>query len=372
MLGILLNALIPAKKVTDDLTTIYNLKQNIFGTAQYADDYVLSRSCTIRDVVRGADGMAATNTYEFNNFTVPEGVILKPAHYTHGRGGWSGEFSPLILKCKGTLTVNGGIISGGTGGMTERFDSNVTYNDNQITTGIALANEQGKGWSCSTNNFFKLATYGANSSFFDGVTALYGAGGGGGHNYKRGRGHSRHKKLVHNFGFACGGSATSGYDDCVGSAGGFLALYFRHLIINGKEYGKDPGCDITRISANGVQESRPISSGQWLGGGCMIIAADTIVLGPEGTINSNALSASGVGSYRYAILNNPPQMCSDQSGHYMNAAGELVAGTPPNDTYYYSTGYVDENGVPEIKSAPGNRTFWSGGAGVALGFKIND
>lgn len=360
MLGILLNALVPAKKVTEDLTTIYNFKQNIFGRGVYSGTY------TITGDVNNQWLESQAGTLEFENLVVEAGAVLRPVHYDAGDwglGAGRGPYSVLTVKCSDTLTVRGVITSAGTGGRNERYHD--TSRHYYSTCPIGLNEPQAWGNSADSSNYYKLFTYGMTRTFFDNETFIYGAGGGGGHRYVRGKWGRHHNDHFNNYGFTCGGRTGGNNNDTYGAGGGFVALYFEHLIIDGVEYGKGI-CNVAKISANGGYTGREANRE---GGGSIIIAARTInISGQNASINSDAVTT---GSRRLSFLNSYPQLGPHQQGYVLRSDGATIWGGT-SGTYTYNTGLLDANGNP-ITAQTTDSSTWEGvgGAGLAFGFKLS-
>lgn len=368
MLGILLNTLKSATKITHDLSILYNPRQNFFGLGVVPDTVSLGSGVTTNETLY--------NTYhslEFTNLTVPSGAILKPtltAYGDWGNGAARTPFSVLMLKCSDTLTVEGEITSTGCGGRNERYHNTTRTYQSWCPTGILYPNAG--GFSAAFGMCERLYQYGMNRTFFDNETFIYGAGGGGGHRYVRGRLGRHHNDHFYNYGFTCGGFPEGNNNTTRGAGGGFVAIYFEKLTINGKEYGKDSDCDLSSISANGgylgIEGAREA-------GGSIVIAARNIVIN-GGSINSNAITSGN--NYKYSFLNNYPQLCYGQNGYYIDRqTGDLVYETSANrrsvaesNKYTYATGTVDQNGKPNIYTVQGSSSNLLGGAGIALGYKV--
>ena len=384
MLGLLLNSIRSATKISDELQFTYRTRDNLFGNG--VKDIDLSQ-LTLDDSQRSDwkmsqlfNGIPANqtgtpvHTLDFNTLTVPTGYTLRPDCEYVDLGAKATNFAPMIIRCKTKLTVSGTITSAGCGGINARglqYSGTRLDQWNQCRCPIQLDSASNPSWSCSTNNFYKLASYGASGAFLDGNTFLCGAGSGG---YTKLFGG---KARVYNLGFTSGGFQLD-EQMCSGAGGGFLALYFEDLIIDGKHYGLEKCPGIRRISANGSYffgyDGTRYQSGTKCGGGTIIIAAKTIELTGNGTINSDADGDGGNGQeiIRYSFINNPPHLawgyepwgCPGQVGHVMQSDGTVIPYTRPlHHEYYYSDGFSTYH-------TDSDDDMSLGGAGVVLGYKI--
>ena len=400
MFGLLLNTFKKTNKYIDDVKQIINFSKNVFGTSTI--DYTLPSnfSTVTLDALN-----RVSPTMCFHNLTVPEGVALNdlPNYTNSGTIATYGTYSPMYIKCSGTLTVNGTIAALGGG------KNKIGNQNNDVWAPVPITIPTITGFSAHYNTFTRLHTYGANATFFKYeqsnkksveyetasfrpgsifdfqiVTAtnelniarpLFLCGGGGSSNVRIAN------NPYPNFGISAGGGAIgSSFGDWGavfnvpgGGGGGFVALYYRRLIINGKEYGVDPGCEVFRISANGTggaTTATPVSRNGGNGGGCIVISADTIIIGPNGGIHADGYGirpADDVGK-EYSFLNNIPQLHPNQQGVYWdNTKKEFVNGINAERVYYYDDG--TGNGICNQSIESGTADY-CGGAGVALGFKV--
>ena len=404
MIGPILNMLKDANKnvsvLKNQSTAAFSeSSKSVFGTG--------TKNVTVTTTMTTQSLYEQYQTLEFKDLTINPGVSLLPQpQYDWNFEGkklfsYPTNFHPLVLKCSGTLTVLGALTTKGcgaqcTGGSHSNYhiyqsvwspvsltcfggNSPVyNYNKNIGTTYNTIPENTTYSFSAQSTDFFRLLEYGRNFGFLNG-SGVFLVGGGGSYSYKWKRGTKYRTREIDTYGFASGGK---GYRRIwSGCAGGFLALYFRKLIINGKEYGKDP-CDISRISANGYFTEY----GDARGGGCMVVAADTINIGPAGTINSDsdggvanitiynsmgttyALSRTpdGHNSIRPSFMNNIPALYSGQGGVYYN--GISYVGGNGSGQYYFDdgTGY----GIPNCHLAYDADNMRCGGAGIALGYKV--
>ena len=386
MFGLLFNTLKTTSKCIDTVREIVDFSKNVFGNGTM--DYVLPRNTT----TNAQQLLNSASTLSFHNLTVPEGSTLTdvPYYTSSGTTASPGNHSPLFIKCSGTLTVNGNILAlgGGKGGFPN------TIND--IRTPIPINIQTTTGTSADATTFTRLRNYGANETFFKFNTTnnsanfisyktinnnsiatitnttrnngqMFFCGGGGA---------PASANAVANFGIACGGgSITSSFRTNLsgGGGGGFIALYYKQLIINGKEYGKESGCEIFRISANGsggatttTSTTRPAGHG----GGCIIISANTLIIGANGGIHADGYGipeAQDIGK-EYSFLNNLPQLNPQQPGIFWNSTEKEYGYGINNDRVYY---YDDGTGRGTCnQSIEAGTADYCGGAGIALGFKV--
>lgn len=364
MIGPLLNYTQRCYNLVDSINTGYQYKEDLFGTG--TTNYTVTSGTTIynRDLA-ARNG----NSMEFKNLTIEKDSRLMPyaeLGEPYGVTAQAGPWSTLFIKCSDTLTVSGTVTSAQTGSRFYKWDDR---NINTASTALIPLDTgfYGYGFSALNSNYFRLSNLGANKSLFDFNLSMFGGAGGGCHRYVRRKWGRHHHDFSHNWGISCGGGGTGKASSEVGgSGGGFVALYFEHLIIDGKEYGVDAGCDITRISANGISL---VSEGD-RSGGSIVIAARTINLTGAGTINSdggNAYWSPNVTRKR-CFLNNFNQLNAGQYGWYWNPnTNDYAYGTPISDTYYYDDG--TGNGLCNRKIS-GSTFKRVGGAGICIGFKV--
>jgi hypothetical protein len=367
----------------------YLVSSNIFGTGTL--DIEIRTDCTIEDIYN------QYKTLEFHNITIAEGAKLKPKHTMGGMYGWESQpndFHPLYLKCSGTLTVNGELTAQNCGGASNFYNGDVSCYQNAIKTPVPLTYNQGgnnqcNGWSADSKGLYRLLEYGKNGNFFKFKDFfLVGAGGGGEHSYRRSHASHHHHYWVWMKGFSNGGY-TDEDNRSAGCGGGFVGLYYKNLYIGGVAYGK-PGCDITKISANGYREGA--GSGELdsrFGGGCLVVSARTIIIGSNGTINADGYGSqkfivhtkegysysAGRGNsqigFRPSFLNNFPALCSGQSGyHWDESTNTYVNSEPTNNTYHFDDG--SGAGIPNCYVQGYDAGGACGGAGIAIGIRITD
>lgn len=373
MLGILINALNKAEKSAELLAGTVNFADQLFGNGTSIVNISSGRE------LDGAT-LAAENGYslEFKDLTIPKNSRVFTNAYRNGRNSVAGRYAPLYLKCSGTLTVEGSLDADNCGGLAYPGDD-VWFNlpmqsPVPINTAPLLY-----GCSADYTTFSRLQNYGANAGFFNFGLFLVGGGGGGVRSAK----HNHHSL---NAGISAGGgTGGNGGNSFGGGGGGFVALYFKELWINGKLYGRDGGCEVWRVSANGRGGCTLGYGGSgWgsnNGGGSLIVAAHTININGSGKISADG----GVPAWRTeegircSFMNNVPQLgglvflegsgiAYRQSGlRWNNETKRFETGTAIGDTYYYDDG--TGHGIPNQEYAAGASGL-TGGAGVALGFKV--
>ena len=403
-------------------------ENNVFGNG--------TQNVTITKDTTAEELFNKYKTLEFKNLTINTGIRLTPSpEYYHE---WDGiklysqytKFHPLFLKCSGTLKVLGALTSQGMGAnSTNASHTGYSFVQKPFISPIDLTcakiyekdpaytfskkygphysvkdiygfdphGNKTYSYSANTTDFFRLLEYGRNFGFLNG-NGIFLVGGGGSYHYEWNRHGKTRRRDINSYSFSNGGMG--GDEDRNGCGGGFLALYFRKLYIDGKEYGKEP-CDISKISANGY-----LVPYQWTrGGGCMVIAADTIIIGPNGTINSDADGAvwdktihnsmgtiykmnreweivekyrvgwfdwkyrtiKGDNKIKPSFMNNLPALFKTQEGTIATAYGYSQNS--------YSTGvyYFDDGtglGMPNCYMEYDYDNRRCGGAGVALGYQI--
>lgn len=368
MIGPLLNLCSNTSSVIEHINPNSSFKKEIFGTGSKNIIIPQGATQTIEDLYN------QNGTIEFKDLTVSHGAKLKPVHTTAeaGRRSTQNRWHPLFLKCSGELNVQGEITSAGCGNRFYFWDDYNIISEN--VSPIPFINPPGVyGHSVDWVNFARFANYGMHNSFFTQQLFMVGGSGGGNHRYSTGSGVTKrwHNEHSRNRGMNCGGGSAGNHGNNGGNCGGLLILYFEKLIIAGKEYGKDPGCDISKVSANGLL----FNGFNTYSGGCMVIAAKTINIGSAGTINSDAVSGQG---HKFAYLNNLPMLSTGgdgsgwdptQTGMRWDPTLEAYAiGPALGNTYYYDDG--TGNGVPN-QVAYGHSGNMCGGAGMAIGFKVD-
>ena len=390
MIGALLNYVQRGYKASLDISAGNQFTGNIFGYGTRNYTITSGTFLTNKDLA-----FKNGNSLEFHDLTVENNAVLSPIPNTSDIGtATQSSWNVLLLKCSGTLTVNGLITSAHTGSRSCYWDNRQLQSDNKSPIPLTLprAGFWGDfGFSTPADTFFRLQNYGLNNSLFTNKLFLMGGSAGGCHSWRRGKTHSRHYDHSRNHGISYGGGGAYDHNNWGGNGGGFVALYYEHLIIDGKEYGVDAGCDIMRISANGTNSAdMDGQSGLSYSGGCMVISAKTIVIN-GGSINSdggffaseinnapvlceNYAKRKGTAVYKYSLLNNIAQLNvgaaggNTQTGMYWDTlSGAYTVGANNNATYYYDDG--TGNGICN-QNLQGANTSWSGGAGIALGFKV--
>ena len=390
MIGALLNYVQRGYKASLNIGTGNQFTGNIFGygTRNFT---ITPNTFMTNETLAFKNG----NSLEFHDLTVENNAVLSPITNTDDIGNATkSNWNTLFLKCSGTLTVNGLITSAHTGSRSSYWDNRQIHSTNisPIPITIPTTNPWGDyGFSTPATTFFRLHGFGLNNSFFTHKLFLLGGSACGCHSWRKGRHHNRHYDHSRNYGISYGGGGAYDHNNWGGNGGGFVALYYEHLIIDGKEYGVDAGCDISRISANGTNSAdMDGQSGRSSSGGCIVIAAKTIIIN-GGSINSdggffetelnnanvlceNYAKRKGTAVYKYALLNNLAQLNTSaaggaaQTGMYWDSINNTFAiGTNGNPTYYYDDG--TGNGVCN-QALPGSPNSFSVGAGVALGFKV--
>ena len=388
MIGALLNYVQRGYKASLDINPGNQFSGNIFGYG------VQNYTVTTGTFITNKDLAAKNgNSLEFHDLTIEKNAVLSPERYNNNNGvAIQGDWNTLFLKCSGTLTVNGLITSANTGTRSEYFDDRQLYSANISPIPITFGNFWGNyGFSTPATTLFRFQNYGINNSLFTNKLFLIGGSAGGCHSYRHGGHRKRHYNHSRNWGITYGGGKAEDHGGWGGNGGGFLALYYEKLIIDGKEYGKDSSCDITRVSANGLgYSSMSGENGASYSGGCMVKAAKTIIIN-GGSINSN-------GGYDSSELNNPITMCENYNKRryqqiykfsLLNNLPQLNIGSNGgpsqegylwdnlNKTYKYGYNntyayyYDDGTGHGVCNQAVGGvANSISGGAGIALGFKV--
>lgn len=373
MLGILLNSLNKAEKSANILAGTVNFKDQIFGNGTSIKNIEDGRSID-------GETLAAENGYslEFKDLTIPANARVFTNTYRNGWQSVMGRYAPLYIKCSGTLSVEGSLDADNCGGIAYPADD-VWFNVTTQSPIPVQIDPMGYGYSAHYTTFSRLQNYGANAGFFNFGLFLAGGGGGGLRSGKH-----NHHSLTWGIS-AGGGTGGNGGLAIGGGGGGFVAIYFKELWINNKLYGRDSGCEVWRVSANGrggySDTYSGFGTGSNNGGGSIIIAANVINISGTGKISADG----GVPSWRTELgircsfLNNIPQLgglvfLEHQGTAYRqygirwdNDAKQFLPGVAIGDTYYYDDG--TGNGIPNSFYEAGS-SFYTGGAGVALGFKV--
>lgn len=380
MLGLLFNTFKRTDEYLTEISDISNFFSDYFGTS--TTDYTVPQNTTIT----GDTLLKVSDSLSFRNLTVPatSSIVTTPVYgartwtetyYVTTNVGWrmkrervktettdctKGPFSPLIIKCSGKLTIAGSINADGNGGL---YSYGGLKNAQISAVPFDVPNTNGQ--STTFNTFTRLYTTGAAGTFFKFDSFLCGGGGCG-----------EAANASANFGISAGGGRNSGTTIAGnyggGGGGGFIAIYYNKLIINGKEYGKDPGCEVWRIHANGVggiTGTANVSAGG-KGGGMLIISARTLEITGNGRISADGACGANRPGLSYGILNNVPQLGLGQNGHFWNQAQQrYIYGMPANRTYYYDDGTGNGLCNQSLAATSGN---FCGGAGLCLGFKVGD
>lgn len=340
MLGILLNYIKNANNRVNELSYVPFFVKNIFGEG--TSDYTIESGVT-----KNLQTISTENGYNlsFRNFTIENNASVIPVNYYSGNLKSFGAYSTIYLQCSDTLTVAGHINADGFGDTVT--NGSTIQNIIKIPLDIATTT----GISASLRSFERAKTYASNRSLISENTWVVGGGG---------STNNLPTKTI-----------ATGWE---GGAGGFVCLYYKHLYIDGKEYGIE-SCDLTKISANGVTSmvgalTNPFYAGN--GGGCIVIAARTINITSTGKISANGTLSPNAGQTiqgrNYSLLNNIPQLGKNQIGTYWNNETKTyVYGGNTDRTYYYDDG--TGNGVCNRSIASGNATG-CGGAGIAIGIKL--
>ena len=419
MIGPLLNLCKKSFGFANTMSTAIPFKRNFFGSGTAS--------------VRLAAGTNITNqqlyetykTLEFKDLTIDRFASLKPVRLGAGHNTYlsmPNAWHPLYLKCSGTLTVNGSLSAVGVGNRATYYDGDTTFTSPCWSPVPISIGWGGYGYSTYSDTYYRLLEYGRTATFFDfdvnqvareysgtvrgsdgkytqryqggglggrlqqpvpvAKTPLFlvGGGGGGNHHYSTGWGPFKdwHNSHVRGLGLNCGGGTPGNGSTMFGAGGGgFIALYFETLTIDGREYGVDPYCDITKISANGYSSCALYA----MSGGCMIIAARHIIVGGAGKITADSEGGGGV---KPCFLNNVPALCTGtgpqneyqgpQTGVFWNELnGMYEYGTYPDalrGTYFYNDG-TGENGICN-RSVACDNSNWSGGGGVVLGYRVRE
>lgn len=310
----------------DSLADIYNTQ---YG--QYRFEF---GNLTIGE---GVD-LPVTNDYQFAFLKVNGTLVVNGHLHMDGRGG-------IFTDQRGTIIPVGGV---------DTYTYNTTLNSFS-NYGVSQVSDTA---SCSDDLWYRLTTYGAQETFFLQNTALTGAGGNGytKHNYqyqlweedepkvdKNQYGHYRkvwntqvwywndgtgeaYKAAVdansswHTYdNYQVRGSQSTSYlsgggnlsqlpypttDEgitCGGGGGGFIALYSETISNAGNKFTEGDETYPLNVHANGGSSIH--TDGTLLrGGGCLIIAARHIVIGPNGSITADGGDGNGL----MTLLNRNP------------------------------------------------------------------
>jgi len=317
-------------------------KSTLFGESGV--DLVFTRSGVFTEL---SNPYTANGLLEYRNVTIPEGVSIQ------GNTFYGGDVSgsrPFYLKVNGTLTVNGKLNMDGLGqqGFSDGVKSNhdAYYSENFNDLGYTLP-VVGNGGQLSYKNWKNLYDYGLVHSFLSPKTCLVGAGSGMSNKYKKKSSrkyyyrHSQRSTALNSSGFVWD------MNDRTGSGGGFLALYYENLDYQGPTWNGYP----TNINCNGggTYWGAGHTRDPWWGGGCMIIAAKNIVVGPKGSITCNPCQAS-----------------------HRSVTGNFYLYDSDNNSGGIS--YLNRYAARDIDYAFGSFRSMdakSGGGGVCLGYKVS-
>lgn len=364
MLGIILNAF---KNLNDTITKYISSMD--FGPSYFGIDS--KQNYTLQDphisdpdeaskVLWTGSELALESentTLSFNNLTISDGCTLKSDSYSSQGKLSTGNYAPLIVRCKNTLTINGAITATGCGENGDISQVN-TYSEIKNTS-VTAPNS-----SATLDIYLKLSTYFSNNPFGNFNAFYFGTGGG---------------KNAVGYNISSGGANIGSVSG--GGSGGLIVLYFQHLyadyeLPNGtvvqKEYGVHTDFPIERIHANGIGGN--CGSSATIGGGMLILAARNIHIGLNGSISSDgtlAQAATKTGT-NFSFINNVPQLGYNQIGYYWDPnTDSFNYGNAPDRTYYYNSG-VDVNVCDaSIDSSDAGSAELCGGAGVVLGIKVN-
>ena len=396
MLGIILNSFTKINKHLDEVLSRVYPAQRHFGLNTTLDTTIPENTTVSMD-----SGLTSTS---FNNLTISENANIV-ATVKHSGDTHSvivpDNYSPLVLRCYDTLTVNGSINADGKGlhdmyasatlpFITQMYEKRVTSPGYSATEEIYRYLQQyayGMPFflsdryvspkaikedfyvfneSTQQNEYVRSRyIYGADPEPDTNTPYFYGTGGSNGLNgYKVG------------YHISAGGQYNS---HAGGGSGGVVILYYEHLYAvdaygNRMEYGIHENFPVNRICANGL--GGDCGSTATYGGGCLILAARNIVLGPNGRISSNGTLADGVTQTgtNFSFLNNLPQLGRNQSGNYWdNATQTYKNGIPSDREYYFSDGTtldICNKSATDYGLNAGDVTY-CGGAGAVIGIKCS-
>lgn len=350
MFGLLLNVFNKIFISSQTLADTVVFYKNTFGAG--TTDRTVSGSMSIADL-SASNG----NSLEFANLTISQGSTLLCPKSTSGATSVAGRFAPAYIKCSNKLTIAGTLSATGTG--SQQVYSPLSNPAIQSVVPITIPTSQGK--SVDTNTFFKLLNYGNSTTFFQFNNYLVGGAGGGVHSFSW----FNPGGWFWDSGISSGGCHPSNAAGWAGGGGGgFIAIYYKELIINGKVYGKDQGCEVWRIQANGPGGLYSPNGSAGHGGGCIILSAKTLEITGTGQITANGTSGAAGGT-NFAFLNNLPQLGINQSGAYISDnTGTVTYGVPASRTYYY------DDGTGNYLSIDSGSVDGCGGAGMVIGYRV--
>ena len=290
----------------------------------------------LTDISRKIVGVDSTPNLEFENLTIGEDTDVLGNNLS----------TPLYLKVNGTLTVNGHLHMDRQGGKVSQSGTilsknGVRYIQSNTSLNYALVDtlNLSDSESCPDSLYNYLNLYGNSNTFFDGNIALTGAGGVGYVWEERVETHTElvlvgytqnlfdyNRKPIYNevvvntpiaepVGYESVSSLDGGGNFLLlprpekqgdktfgGSGGGFLSIYYENYLNNAENWFIDTvGTYPLNIHANGGS-SISTAKDYFRGGGCMIIAARSIVIGPKGSITCDG----GDGNGMMALLSRAP------------------------------------------------------------------
>ena len=330
-------------------------KSDIFGYG--TEDITFTKSGSFLEL---SNGYKFNQVLEYRNVTINEGVYIQGNTFYGNK--YDGSI-PFYLKVNGTLTVNGSLNMNGTGqegdGQSHKSNYDAQYTGDYTGLGYELPYLHQSTPQLALSTWFDLYNYGKAKTFFDGKTCLIGAGCGQRTKYKKKS--SRKNYYRHSFRTTrlnSGGSLTGRSSRHSGGGGGFIALYYENMTNQGPTWTDNTDAPTkgqtfyTNINCNGGRGGGGHTPSRW-GGGCMIIAARNIVIGPKGSITSNPSVPQGrsVGA-------------SPDYGYYNNSlmGGNVAFMNRPSSGVYlldYNDGKFTS---PDLE--------FSGGGGIVFGYQI--
>lgn len=316
-------------------------KSTLFGAG--GDDIVFTQSGVFTEL---SLPYRQKGLLEYHDVTIPEGISIQGNTFY---GGDVGGSRPFYLRVNGTLTVNGKLNMDGLGqqGFSDGVKSNhdAYYSENFNDLGYTLG-AVGNGGQLSYNVWKALYDYGKVHSFLLPKTCLVGAGSGMSNKYKKKSSRKYYYRHSQRSTALNSGGDVWNMNMRTGGGGGFLALYYENLIYQGPTWNGYP----RNINCNGggCYWSTGHTRDPWWGGGCMIIAAKTIIVGPNGSITCNPCQAS-----HRSVTGNFYLYDSDNNSGGISYLNRYSA----RDIDYAFGGYVGMNRL-------------SGGGGVCLGYQI--
>lgn len=324
-------------------------KAEVFGTG--TEDVIFTRSGVFTELVPSARNNC---NLEYHDVTIPAGISILGHPRQEIRTENSLQSYPFYLKVSGTLTVNG-ILNMNGAGQPGYPSGGFHSNHNCFTytaftqTGLAFPPVPQEQKTITEAQWKALYNSGVTSPFYNGQTYLFGAGSCKAYHWNH-AGHTRKRRARSSTALNSGGDYSSEWGRYTsGGGGGFLALYYDNLDYQGPSYEGYP----LHINANGGSFGGNDGAPNRWGGGCMIIVAKNIVVGPQGYICCNP-------SFDYTRSNAGSPVFGDST---LNAGGLALMNRPVYGGYY-----KDYNGGYPI--SPNWRH--SGGPGVCFGYQINE